>query len=311
MPTVASKSLKFAMQVASLGCVAMLLGCGSVNRGTVAQPHPYAVAQPLEQPQRFAEGIISTEAIEYGPSFTPDGQTIYFTRRTSWGEHAAIYVSHFEQGVWQAPRVASFSGTHSDEFPFVTRDGRRIYFASKRPAEGSTAKTHNDIWYVERTAQGWGAPQHLPPPVNLDHIDSHPYVMDDGTLYFHSKRDGGAINMYLARLVEDRYVEPAPLPFNSEATDGELCVDPEGRFAIFYSDRPEAVGKGDLFIVYNHDGVWSDVHNLGDAINTADYEWTPAISPDGQYLFYAHLAGNDSDIYQIDLQSLIKDRLSD
>lgn len=278
--------------------------------GVAAQPHPYHVAEALEQPRIFAPGIISTDAIEYGPAFAPDGKTLYFTRRASWRDAPAIYVSRFERGAWQTPQVASFSGSYADEYPALSPDGTRLYFASKRPVDGNAAESHNDIWFVERADDGWGTPRHLAAPISSGHIDSHPSVADDGTLYFHSDRPGGrgGVDMYHARPDGDGYSEPQPLPFNSEATDGEACLDPQGRFIIFYSERAGTRGNGDLFIVHRRDGAWSAASNLGDRVNTADYEWTPALSPDGRYLFYAHLAGNDSDLYQIDLDALLEGR---
>ena len=288
------------------GVLAALLIGGA---GTAwAQAHPYAAAEALAQPRLFAPGIISTEAIEYGLTFAPDGETVYFTRRASWRDAPALYVSHFDDGAWQTPQVVPFSGSWGDEYPALAPDGRRLYFASKRPVEGTEPLSHNDIWFAERTPEGWGAPQHLPAPINTDDLDSHPTVAADGTLYFHSRRTGGAggVDMYQARLAEERYAAPEPLPFNSAATDGEACVDPEGRFVIFYSERAGTRGAGDLFVVYRHGEGWSDVHNLGDVVNTADYEWTPTLSPDGRYLFYAHLAGNDSDLYQIDLEAVLE-----
>lgn len=303
----ARESVSSANQAGPVVLALMVLACWCLGEGAAAQPHPYQVAETLAQPRLFAEGIISTGEIEYGPTFTADGQTLYFTRRASWQDNPAIYVSHFKDGAWQEPQVASFSGTYSDEFPFISPDGRRLYFASKRPADGAEPPRHNDIWFVERTPEGWGEPQRLAAPINQDDIDSHPYVTDDGTLYFHSRRAEGpsGINMYQARSADGGFAAPEPLPFNSDATDGEACVDPQGRFVIFYSERAGTRGKGDLFVVYRRDGAWSAASNLGDVINTAEYEWTPALSPDGRYLFYAHLVGNDSDIYQIDLGAVV------
>lgn len=298
-------SAKKATEAATL--VALLL-CGCAADEAVAQPHPYQTTEMLEQPLLFAPGIISTDAIEYGPTFTPDGKTLYFTRRASWQDVPAIYVSHFEEGAWQEPTVARFSGQYSDEYPSL--DGNRLYFASKRPTDDSGERSHNDLWFVERTEAGWGTPQRLPTPINSEGIDSHPHTTERGDLYFHSNRPGGhgGVDIYRAQLVEGRYTEPTVMPFNSEATDGEAIVGPQDDFVIFYSEREGTRGKGDLFIVYNDDGAWSSVANLGDVINTADYEWTPAVSPDGRYLFYAHLAGSDSDIYQIDLHRLLDPR---
>jgi hypothetical protein len=44
----------------------------------------------------------------------------------------------------------------------------------------------------------------------------------------------------------------------------------------------------------------------GAHFSTTAYEWTPSLSPDGRYLFYAHLVGSDPGIYQIELEALLE-----
>ena len=70
-----------------------------------AQEHPYATSEILSEPQLFAPGIISTDAREYAAVFTPDGNSVYFTRRVSREEPQTIYVSHFSDGAWQDHRT--------------------------------------------------------------------------------------------------------------------------------------------------------------------------------------------------------------
>ena len=272
-----------------------------------AQPHPYHSDSAVEVPRLFAPDIISTDQLEYGITFSPDGQSLYFTRRASWRDNPAIYVSHFKSGSWQEPQVVSFSGEYADEYPSMSPDGSAIFFASKRPTSGGETLSHNDIWKVERTNSGWGQPEHLPSPINSDDIDSHPFVSHDGTLYFHSRRQNGTggVDMYAAPMRNGKFGAPQLLSINSPETDGEAVIDPEGKFLIFYSERSGTLGNGDLFVANRENGVWTKVRNPGSVVNTAEYEWTPTISPDGRYLFYALLSGNDSDIYQIDLSAVV------
>jgi len=64
-----------------------------------------------KSPKLFAEGIINTSAAEYNPSFTPDGKTVYFTRRVDRKGNEAIMFSRFEKGKWTTPQTAEFSGS--------------------------------------------------------------------------------------------------------------------------------------------------------------------------------------------------------
>src|SRR5690606_9433410 len=135
----------------------------------------------------FAPGAISDERWQWRLTFTADGKTAYFAVSDSFfpfSRTASIFVSHqARDGSWGEPRVAPFSGTHSDIDPFITPDGRRLYFSSNRPVAGRT-KADFDIWYVERTPSGWGEPVHAGPNVNTELDELYPSATASGTLYF-------------------------------------------------------------------------------------------------------------------------------
>jgi hypothetical protein len=100
--------------------------------------------------------------------------------------------------------------------PYVTSDGKRLYFASERA--GGFGKS--DIWYSERQPNGaWGAPINAGPVINTAEDEVSPFV-DPATsrLYFASVIPGRGRELFV---VDDgggqRFVLPAP--FNSEADD--------------------------------------------------------------------------------------------
>ena len=107
---------------------------------------PATVSSLSRPPKRyraelFAPDVISTRDYERDGTFSPDGKTFYFTKRTIWPYFSAICVSHLRNGRWSAPEVAPFSGQYPDVTPFISADGSRLYFASRRPTERSIAST--------------------------------------------------------------------------------------------------------------------------------------------------------------------------
>src|ERR1700753_1005270 len=111
----------------------------------------------LPEPQIFAPGIISGPANDGAPSFTPDGNTLFFTR--SAAHWTVILESHKVNGEWSKPVLASFSGAWPDSSPAVSPDGAYIVFQSTRPANPLTAppKTGepipgivSNLWRVDR-----------------------------------------------------------------------------------------------------------------------------------------------------------------
>jgi Tol biopolymer transport system component len=292
-----------------------------------------AEAPPAAKPVLFGEGVISTGDFESHPAFTPDGRTLYFLKSTPTFSFWTIVVSRFVDGVWTDPEVAPFSGQHSDADPFITSDGKRMYFISDRPAPGKQGRD-TDIWVMEKTGVGWGEPRRLEAPVNSPAMEWYPQASADATLYFGSGRPGGrgATDLYRSRLVNGRYADPENLgdTLNTEFDEYEPCIAPDQSWLIFMaSGRPDGrAGSGDLYISHWKDGSWSKPRNLGDDINSMAAEYSPSVSPDGRSFFFSSARGRPrparplsarelsewlrgprnglGDIYQVDLSTILK-----
>ncbi|MBO6574780.1 MAG: PD40 domain-containing protein [Rhodothermales bacterium] len=262
-----------------------------------------ALPARAQTPTVLGEGIISTDQIEYGPAFSPDGNTLYFTRRASFSDAPQILVSRRTDQSWTEPEAVSFGHPAGDELPSLSPDGMRLYFSSARPAPGREDNGRNDMWMVSWQDGGWSEAEHLGGSLSTDDIDSHPVETDDG-LYFHSRR-GGAVDAYFAAGEVGAWSDPEVLPFNSDATDGEVALLPDGTGAVFYSERPGGAGRGDLYFVARTDSGWGDPVNLGDTINTDAWEWSPGFTALGKSLVFGRLngAGDDSDLLVVEFQA--------
>ncbi|HEX3559481.1 MAG TPA: hypothetical protein VHU19_09760 [Pyrinomonadaceae bacterium] len=287
----------------------LLIGCYGADmvaaRKFAPSKPPYASAEPITDPKLFAEGVINTDADAYGPTFTPDGKSLYFVRRIKRGELEHIFVSHFADGKWGEPRVAEFSGKFFDREPFISPDGSRLFFSSKRPVKGEALNKDFNIWVVRRAGKGWGVPEHLGMPVNAEGDADYPSVAANGTLYFGSTREGGRgkVDLYRARLVKGKYTTAENLgdAINTPETEADPYIAPDESYLIFTSTRPGGYGRGDLYISFNKNGEWTTPRNLGPKINTDVFDYTPLVTPDGKYLFFSRGWGK---IYQIDLAVL-------
>src|ERR1044071_8310684 len=92
------------------------------------------------EPIIFAPGVISTRDYESSITFTPDGKVAYFVKSSPDLSLRVIVMSRFEKGKWTTPEVAPFSGEYTDNDPCFSPDGTKLYFASRRPVEGTTQK---------------------------------------------------------------------------------------------------------------------------------------------------------------------------
>ncbi len=289
--------------------------------------------QSEPRPVIFGDGVISTRDYESSITFEPDGQTAYFVKSLPDLSFRVIVVSRFAKGKWSTPEVAPFSGQYSDTDPFVSPDGKKLFFASRRPIEGAIPKADFDLWIVEKTSTGWSDPRHLDAPINSESQETSPSVAADGTLYFSSNRAGGkgSADLYRSKLASGNYSAPESLGdvINSPGPEIQVFVSPDERILIFAAARSDSHGSVDLYLSQRTDGAWSKPVNLGNKINSSGVDSAPRISPDGKYFFwtstrgygfedqqvkqltYAELsnklqsAGNGlGDIYQIDLSAL-------
>jgi Tol biopolymer transport system component len=258
-------------------------------------PSPYGSTRPLPEPIIFGEGTLSTGDMDLNAAFTPDGRTLYFTKRTPKFQFWVIVVSHFQRGRWSEPEVAEFSGQYSDHDPFISPDGSKLFFCSTRPTTGQP-KTDFDIWVVEKKGTGWSAPKPLAEPINTKASDLYPSVASNGTLYFSASREGGKGrgDIYRARLGDGKYAEPENLgdAINSQYTEGDPYIAPDESYLVFVSyGRSEGYGDGDLYISFRRNGAWTKAVNLGPKINSSAIDFCPTVSPDGKYFFFTSERG--------------------
>lgn len=277
------------MKCRSIALVAAL-ACAFARVGSTAGA-PYASERPMPEPTVFAPGVISAGDYDSHPAFTPDGRTLYFVRSAPNFRFHAILVSHYENGRWSEPTVAPFSGQYADADPFITVDGARFFFVSKRPRDSKPSEDF-DIYVMERQADGWSKPRNLGAPVNSTEDEVYPTVAADGTLYFGSERKGGygEADLYRARRSGDGYAAPENLgaAINTAHADYEPYIAPDQSFLIFMAcARPDSLGQCDLYLSRNQNGAWTPPRNLGPKINSEGTEYSPKLSPDGRYFFWA------------------------
>ncbi len=100
-------------------------------------------------PNLFAPNIISTGHHEHSSLIiSPDNTHLFFTIADN-SQHIIMEIEK-KNNHWGQSKVASFSGIYSDDRPFFSADGNKLYFESKRPISDSTKPTEWSIWYVEK-----------------------------------------------------------------------------------------------------------------------------------------------------------------
>ncbi len=235
---------------------------------------------PLPEPQIFAPGVVSGPGGDGSPTFSPDGNAIFFTRSTAhW---TVIVESHKVHGEWSKPTLASFSGEWPDSSPAFSPDGSYIVFQSTRPREplkerpkdGEPLKgVVSNLWRVDRVGSGWSEPTRLPDTVNIGHSIWKPSIAADGSIYMTVIDDRGGKRLYSSAFKDGAYQQAQPLSFSDGTT---ADVDPEiawdGSFLIFCSSgRVAGNDKDQLFMVRRTPAGWGPVERLRYASDEKPY----------------------------------------
>ncbi|MES2622021.1 MAG: OmpA family protein [Bacteroidota bacterium] len=70
--------------------------------------------------------------------------------------------------------------------------------------------------------------------------------------------------------------------------EGAQNFSPSGKYLFFTSsDRPDGVGRADIYMSRKTGDIWESANNMGSPINTPGYETQPCISADGRDLFFS------------------------
>mgnify|MGYP006268208877 CR=1 FL=1 len=205
-----------------------------------------------------------------GPAtFTGDGLTMYFVScNTKYNrDGCSIFESKYNpvKKEWSKPvfvealagerqvvnsRGKTETAPSDDTQPYITRDGRTLFFVSDRPGgEGGY-----DLWYSRRVGAGWSEPQNLGPDVNTPFNEQSPFFSDNGDkLYFASTgypSFGGYDLFEVEGSIESGWgeVKNVGYPVNTTYNDlGGIWTGEGDSIAYFSSDRPGGVGNFDIY----------------------------------------------------------------
>jgi len=205
--------------------------------------------------------VINTKQHESSATFSADGRTMYFNRTNDkqvevGNERVAtvkIYKAEFVNGNWANVTMCSFSSDeYSVEHPFLTKDGKKLYFASDM--KGTIGSM--DIFVVDVMQDGtFSQPRNLGETINTIHREQFPFVTEDGTLYFASDghQGNGNLDIFMSlKLSDTEFDKPLNLgsSINSEMDDFNFILDEANNKGYFASNR---TGDDNLYTFVRED----------------------------------------------------------
>jgi hypothetical protein len=271
-----------------------------------AMPVVAATLGPVLAPTLQAPA--SSPMNDYNQSVSADGRLMAFARSEADFRKARILVSERTRDGWSTPEPIGFSDERwRDSDPWLTPDGRTLYFVSDRPTASRPDKRDLDVWRSTRRDGAWSAPEHLGDVVNGLGEELGP-ELHGNTLYFATARRSGmgGLDVYAAPATPNGFAAPAalPAPINSAASESDFTMSADGRTALFWR---QVDGRGLLHLSRRGRDGWGEPKPLPDHINRGSFNFTPALSRDGRRLTYASTVSREgqaagmADVYEATL----------
>lgn len=227
--------------------VSAITGQNNNNLFLVKQDEKGAWLAPVE-----LEDEVNTEYDEGTPSFSPDGNTMYYTYCAQDPEGprtAEIYISTRSSAKWGKGTRATIvkDSVTALGHPSISPDGKYLYFVSDAVG-GFGGK---DIFRARVAGNDFGPMENLGEEINTPGDEMFPYVWDSVTLYFASNGHPGMGGLDLFKATQDSTgkwkVENLGAPINSMADDFGITFAGKEERGFFCSNRNDARGYDHIY----------------------------------------------------------------
>lgn len=211
--------------------------------------------------------VLNTRYHESTPTFTSDGNTVYFTRNNyNAGVYRQdidginklkIYKSTKKGKSWTAPVELPFNNDeYSVAHPALSPDGKYLYFTSDMPGsigyDSNDEFTKSDLWVASINEDGsFGEIRNLT-EINTEGRESFPFVSKKGILYFASTghQGLGGLDIFASSINPDGTLSlPINIgkPANTEDDDFAFIINDDTNMGYFSSNRPGGQGDDDIY----------------------------------------------------------------
>lgn len=133
-------------------------------------------------------------------------------------------------------------------------------------------------------------PEELSDTVNQFILQYFPALTGDGeTLLFTGRKPENDEDLFICTYKNGRWSSPVSVSdkINTADNEGTGTLSADGRTLVFTAcNRREGYGSCDLYISHKVGEEWEKPKNLGIVVNSPYWESQPALSPDGQLLYF-------------------------
>jgi hypothetical protein len=275
-------------------------------------------AAPVSMEIRNMGALLNSDAHDYCPLVTADGNTMYFTsrRKGSVGEMRDPSGQYFED-IYMAKRIdevwsnATNVGMPLNTFVQDATVGLNPDGSSMIIYRTSQNLTSGDLFECQRHMGLWQMPVKMTERINSEFHEPSATIAPDGSdIYFTSDREGGygGRDLYrIRKLPNDEWSLPLNLgpTINTPNDEDAPFMHSDGTTLFFSSNGHGTMGGFDIFksqLIDPDMNGWTPPENMGYPMNTVNDDIYFCLSEDGQTGYFSSertggLGGQD--IYQV------------
>jgi outer membrane protein OmpA-like peptidoglycan-associated protein len=270
--------------------------------------------------ENLGKGVNSRHQ-EFAPVISSDGKTLFYTRN-----YMSMFGKQKDQDVWFSvqDKAGNWIKSRNIGYPInntdknavfsVSADGREILLMNKYNKDG---KLSPGISRSYRTRQGWAYPEEV---VIENYYNQSPNaefaISPDGMVMVMSiqrKNTTGKRDLYVS-FKKDKNSWSEPVNMGRQLNTFEHDVTPfiaaDGKTLYFSTQGLPGYGDNDIFKTQRLDDtwqLWSEPENLGEAINTPNWDGYFTLPASGDYAYICSMnASKKEDIYKLELPKTAK-----
>jgi len=146
-------------------------------------------------------------------------------------------------------------------------------------------------------------PTNVGPGINSNFYEYFPSITADGNTFLFTRnlrfegKEGSQEDFYVSEKINKQWQPALPLKsINSMSNEGAPSLSADGQFMFFVlcpditgtygRSAKKGFGSCDIFFSQKINGKWSEPMNVGEPINTSNWETQPSFSSDGKTLYF-------------------------
>lgn len=261
---------------------------------------------------------VNSPYMEIGPLISPDGKTLYFSRR---GDPDDVGGKRDEEDIWfstwnesskkwnQAVNMGDpLNNMYPNFINSISPDGNTILLGNIYLSDG---KMEQGVSLSKKTPTGWGRPEPLiieDEGKNKSSMVSYYMSNSEKILMISNNRKGdskGMNDIYVSFLLEGtNWTKPLNLgtTINTSQIEDAPFLASDERTLYFTSTGLNGYGGSDIYMSRRLDDTWqkwSTPENLGPAVNTSNDESFFSLSASGREIYFT--SQNPEDDYDVDM----------